>query len=105
MLIVLDKDCEVHLFASITEAQRELEAIDVENLEFEFCDDRGQRFRPQITSPVTAFRAGAFALHPDGSPDKVLPLSILARAVHLGTRSGHIKSLGDLKSHLERFTA
>ena len=105
MLIVLDKDRELLLFASIAEAERYLEAIDVQNLEYEFCDELGQRFVGEITSLITTFRQGAFALRPEGSADSAFPSGMLARAIHLGRPSGDVTSLSELKIHLERHTA
>jgi hypothetical protein len=102
MLLVLDRDAELHLFASTDHAQHDLEAIDIENAEYEFCDTAGQRFVPQLTSPVGTFRSGAFELHPDGTPDESIPLSFVARARALGTPCGEITSLDLLRKRVAR---
>jgi hypothetical protein len=47
MFLVLDRDAELHVYSSAGDAKRDLEAIDVENAEYEFCDDTGQRFVAQ----------------------------------------------------------
>ncbi|HKP36511.1 MAG TPA: hypothetical protein VJT71_06605 [Pyrinomonadaceae bacterium] len=102
MLLVLDRDAELHLFRSADHAQRQLETIDIENAEYEFCDIAGQRFVPQITSPVGTFRSGTFQLRPDGIADQSIPLSFVARAKTLGTPCGEITSLDILRERVAR---
>jgi hypothetical protein len=100
MLLVLDTDRELYLFSAVAEAEAWLEAIDVENDEYDFCDESGQRFGPEITSPVTAFGAGAFRLVPQGERDTSLPLTFWASARHLARSSGEIMTLDDLSARL-----
>jgi hypothetical protein len=104
MILVLDRDRELYLFATTAEAETALEAIDIENDEYDFCDDAGQRFAAKITSPVTIFRPGAFQLLPDGQPDPALPLTFWASARHLAQRCGDIMTLDDLKARLHAKT-
>jgi hypothetical protein len=100
MLLVLDSDRELYLFSTIAEAEAELEAIDIENEEYDFCDESGQRFRDEITSPVTRVGAGAFRLVPEGGPDTALPLTFWASARHLAQACGEIITLDDLSARL-----
>ena len=100
MLMAIDSDRELYLFASIDEAQKWLEAIDVENDEYDFCDMSGQRFDAEITSPVTITRAGSFRLVPEGEPDSALPLTFWASARRLGRTCGEIMTLDDLSARL-----
>jgi hypothetical protein len=100
MLLALDSDRELYLFSTIAEAEADLEAIDIESEEYDFCDESGQRFRAEITSPVTRVRSGAFQLVPEGEPDASLPLTFWASARHLSQGCGEIKTLDDLSARL-----
>jgi hypothetical protein len=105
MLLALDKEGELYLFASTADAESWLETIDIENGEYEFCSDRGQRFLAEVSSPVTAFRGGAFFLRPEGLFDPHLPSSFAKRARHLGRACDDIRSLEELKTHIEHTQA
>jgi hypothetical protein len=84
MVIALEKDDgSLFLFASVSEAETEFEAIDVENGEYEFCDHTGQRLVAEITEPVGAFRAGKYRLRPSGAPDREAVSRLVARATCL----------------------
>jgi len=100
MLLVLDSDRELYLFSTIAEPEAALEAIDIENDEYDFCDESGQRYSPKIASPVTTFRPGAFQLVPEGQPDPALPLTFWASARHLAQPCGDITTLDDLSARL-----
>ena len=102
MFLVLDRDAELHVYASASDAEHDLEAIDVENAEYEFCDDTGQKFLAEITSQVTTFCAGTFRLRSEGSPDTAFLSSLLSRARALGTSCGDITSLEALRSRVAR---
>lgn len=98
MILALEKDDgSLFVFASITEAELEFEAIDVENDEYEFCDHTGQPFIAKITAPVTTFRAGSYRLQPSGAPDKKIFSRIVSRASCLARSLDHIRTLDDLK--------
>lgn len=100
MLMALDTDRELYPFATIAEAEEWLEAIDIADEEYDFCDESGQRFAAEITSPVTTFRAGSFRLTAQGERDTTLPLTFWASARHLGRASGEIMTLEDLSTRL-----
>ncbi len=100
MLMVLDTDRELYLFATTAEAEAWREAIDIDNEEYDCCDELGQRFVDEITSPVTTFRAGAFRLVAQGEPDTTLPLTFWASARHLARTWGGIMTLDDLSARL-----
>jgi len=84
----------------VSEIESQLEAIDVENGEYEFCDDAGQRFVGEVVSPVMKFRAGSFRLRPDGTPDRAVVASFLSRARSLDRGFADIKSLEDLRKRV-----
>jgi hypothetical protein len=85
------------LFSSLAEAESYVEAIDIENGEYEFCDDTGQRFVGEIIAPVSKFRAGSVRLRPDGTANKEVVASFLFRASSLDRACGGVRRLTDLK--------
>jgi hypothetical protein len=98
MILVLETNGSLlHLFSAKAEVESELEAIDIENHEYEFCDDTGQRYVAEITAPVTTFRAGCYSLHPDGLPDKAVFLSFVSRARSLARGCDGVGTLDDLR--------
>ena len=98
MILVMETNGSLlYLFLSALEAESHLEAIDVENREYEFCDDTGQRFVGEIIAPVTKFCAGSFSLKPDGTPDRALVATFVSRARSLDRTCNDIKSLDDLR--------
>ncbi len=99
MILALEKDdASLHLFASVSEAETHFETIDVENGEYEFCDERGQRLVPEIVTPVSAFGAGRYRLRPTGIPERALFASLISRAQYLAKGCEGIQSLEDLKA-------
>ena len=98
MILTLETNGSLlYLFSSALEAESRLEAIDVENTEYEFCDDTGQRFVGEIIAPISKFGAGSFRLKPDGTPDRAVTASFVARARSLDQTCNGIKSLDDLR--------
>jgi hypothetical protein len=98
MILALEKDDgSLHLFASVAEAEAHFEAIDVENNEYEFCDETGQRFTGEIVAPITAFRAGSYRLRAIGYSDPALVSSFISRGSYLAKGCGGVQSLEDLK--------
>lgn len=97
MILVFEHDDgSLHVFASESDVRSHLEAIDVENREYEFIDHSGQRFIGEIVSPVTAFSPGDFRLSPLGEADPRIVSSFLGRARILdGDRLG-LHSFDDL---------
>lgn len=99
MILVLETNgCLLHLFSSVPEVESYLEAIDIENQEYEFCDHTGQRFVGEIVSPVTTFRAGRFRLVANAAPDPQLLSSFLARARRLDRGCDEFQTLDALRS-------
>ena len=101
MILAIDTDNLLHLFESIKEACNCIEAIDIENNEYEFCDEIGQKYKPSILSPVTTFRAGTFTLKPIGEPDKNILISIITKSKSLDTVVDNINNLDELKKILK----
>jgi hypothetical protein len=87
----------LHLFSSVREAETHLETIDIENGEYEFCDDSGQGLVGEIVTRVSFFRAGSFRLRPDGAPDRAVLDSVLSRACSLERQCEGITTIDDLR--------
>ncbi len=87
-------------FASPTEAESRLEVVDIENNEFEFCDDLGQRFVGEVLAGGSTFKSGRFRLVPQGLPTRRAVEILVSKA-----RSIDKKILGSftLEQFKERF--
>lgn len=91
MILAIDKHAALYVFSSSEEAERELEAIDVQQDEFEFCDLAGQRYAvvytipPKVSrfGPLQTIDIGAFKLSAQGSSDPTVSLGIVDRATHI----------------------
>ena len=97
MLLVLDKDAYLYIFDSVDAAQGDLEAIDIENNEYEFCDESGQPYAGELGSS-----RGGFCIVQRGSPDPSLPLSFINRTKHFWPKGTPFKTLDDAGSYFSR---
>lgn len=80
MMIMLRDDPVIEIFDSPDNPPAWIEAIDVENEEYEFCDDRGQRY-VGVINRFSAWRGEPeFALRPEGSPELKNALDLIQRA-------------------------
>lgn len=102
MILVLETNGGLlYLFQDAAEAEAQLEAIDIQNREYEFCDNTGQRFVGELTAPIGIFRSGSFRLRPDGVPDQANVVSVLSRARSLDRQCAGVSTLDDLRgSHV-----
>lgn len=99
ILLLRHDDGALVLFESLQDVTRHLEAIDIENGEYEFCDSSGQRFLGVVTRAVGTFRPGAFELRPEGPPDPANAIALLDRAVRLEENPWH-RDVESLRRHL-----
>ena len=98
MMLVLERNGNLlHLYSSAADAESNLEVIDIENAEYEFCDTSGQRFVAEIINPVTKLRSGSFRLKPEGKPDRSVVASFILRTQTLDRSCDGVKTLTDLK--------
>ena len=98
MILVLELNGGLlHLFSSAAEVESYVETIDVENGEYEFCDDSGQRFVGEIIQPTGLFRSGRVRLAPVGVPDQTLVASFVSRARTLERGCDGFRTLDDLR--------
>jgi hypothetical protein len=83
MIIMLRDDQVIKIFESPPTVRDGIEAIDIENQEYQFCDQNGQRYVGVITEKIGWFRSGNFELRPEGTPDIKNALRLLDSATAL----------------------
>jgi hypothetical protein len=69
MILMLRDDQVIQIFDFPPTVRDGIEAIDIENHEYQFCDQNGQRYVGVITEKIGWFRSGNFELRPEGTPD------------------------------------
>ncbi len=99
MMILLRDDPVIEIFASPDNPPERIEPIDIENEEYAFCDDDGQRYTGIITQPAGWFRPAAFVLQPNGLPDMANAIALVDRAVAIEPNDD-FPDLASLRSHL-----
>jgi hypothetical protein len=111
MILAIDKNGALSVFASAEEAERHLEAIDVQQDAFEFCDARGQRYSPTYIrqpkesriGPFGIVDIGAFRLVANGDIEAGLPEGFVGRAHHFEhTSLPAITSIETLRGELHK---
>jgi hypothetical protein len=109
MIMAIDIEGALFIFASTEDAEQDLEAIDVQQFSLEFCDGRGQRYLPVYTHPPTKSRLGpiaivdigAFKLKPQGDVDPSLTRTLVERARYIEHSSlPSITTLEELQNEL-----
>lgn len=73
MIIIKDTDNEIYLFNSIEEAENHLEAIDIENNEYEACDDESFIYEFNLIKPPGLMGFGKFKIIKTEEKDADLP--------------------------------
>jgi hypothetical protein len=101
MILMLRDDNVIVLFESPNDPPGRLEAMDIENEEYRFCDATGQRYKGVITRPVGVFSAGAFVLRPEGLPELKNAIDLIDQAVGLEANKWY-EDLASLRRHLTR---
>ena len=100
-MIILRDDPVIELFDSPDNPPNWIEAIDIENKEYQFCDEYGQRYVGVITRPSSFLRAAHFELRPEGTPDLKNALSLIDNA-ELIERNERFARLAALRQYLLR---
>ena len=109
MILAIDKRGGLFLFPLKEDAERDLEAVDVQQDAMEFCDELGQRYVPAFSrvphstrvGPFSLVDIGAFSLVTEGERDPRLPAALVARATHLEHSS--VPGVTDLEKFPLRF--
>jgi hypothetical protein len=98
MMLVLEINGGLlHLFSSAAEVESYVEVIDIENGEYEFYNDSGQRFVGEIIQPTGLIRSGRVRLVPVGVADQALLASFISRARTLERGCDGFQTLDDLR--------
>ena len=102
MILALDIHDALYIFIDTGDAERELEAIDVQEDRFEFCDAAGQPYIPEYTRlpkrSSLSVDIGSFMLRREGDIKADLPERFIQRARHIEHSS--ITSLTDIETLL-----
>jgi hypothetical protein len=98
MLLVIDRDNCLSIYGSLPDAAAHLETIDVEDGEYQFCDEHGQPYVGEVLKPVEKFSGGEFRIVPYGAPDARLPAAFVARASHYDSGVLGLKTLADARA-------
>jgi len=99
MLLVVDRDNNLSIHASVRDAERHLETIDVEDGEYQFCDESGQPYMGEVLKPVGKFSSGQFRIVPHGASDSTLPLSFISRSTDHRSKSRGLKTKEEALSY------
>jgi hypothetical protein len=103
MMLILRDDPVLEIFESPSSPPDWIETIDIENDEYSFCDDHGQRYVGVIVKPAKRFslwfRPDRFELRPEGIPDIANALALVDRAVEIEPNR-FFSDLASLRLHL-----
>lgn len=81
MMLILRDDPVIEVFDTPEKPPNWIEAIDIENEEYSFCDDHGQRYVGVVTQLEGWSRPASFELRPVGAPDIAIAIALVDRAV------------------------
>jgi hypothetical protein len=100
MMMVLLDEPTLMLFKSPDKPPDWLEAVDVLDGEYSFCDEDGQRYVGVMTRPAGWFRLPEYILRPEGDPDITNALQLAEQAVMIKSNEW-FADLESLRRHLE----
>ena len=99
MMFILRDEPVIEIFDSPSSPPDWIEAIDIENGEYQFCDDAGQRYVGEITRPGGFFRQAEWQLRPEGEPAIKNVLDLIERAQEIEPNH-KFPDLGSLREHI-----
>ena len=105
MILVFQNDGSLRVLDSIFEANRECEAIDVQNGEYTFLDERGFLLKPVLHEPpkrkflffFSAIDTVPFTLEPTGQRRDDLIARLRAGEIPIDRSSSGVRSVDDLR--------
>jgi hypothetical protein len=100
MMLILRDDLILETFDSPDQPPDWIEWIDVENDEYAFCSDTGQRYRGELLKSGGFFQAEQWRLIPDGAAAIDNALALVDRANGVDPRRCSFTNLADLRQHL-----
>lgn len=97
MMLILRDDQVIEIFDSPASPPGWIEAIDIENQGYSFCDESGQRYVGVIIRLGGWFGQDEYELQPEGVPDisNALTLVDKAKLIEPNDRFPDLKSLRD----------
>ena len=101
MMIMLRDDPVIEVFESPLKPPSWIEVVDIENSEYQFCDDAGQMFVGEVVEPSGLFGQRRFRLREQGSPDLANALGLLQKAKRLEVNPFFL-DLASLRIHLTK---
>lgn len=99
-MLILRDDLMLETFESPDNPPDWIEWIDVENNEYAFCSDSGQRYRGELVGPGGFFKSEEWRLVPDGEPALAHALGLVNRATAVDSRRCSFPDLPSLREHL-----
>ena len=106
MILAFQDDGTVRALESVAQANRDYEAIDIENSEYVFLDDRGSVLKPVFRSPskkkwlffFSTVDSGPFTFEPTSEKREDLLARLRNGAVPIDSGSAGIRTLEDLRA-------
>jgi hypothetical protein len=99
MMIMLRDDPVIEVFESAGTPPNWIECIDIENGEYKFCEDTGQRFVGEVVQRAGFLRREQFRLKPEGEPDVMNALRLLDQAKTIEPNE-YFADLESLRRHI-----
>ena len=105
MILVFQDDGTMRAIDSVSEANREYEAIDVENQEYTFLDDQGRVLKPVLREPAkkrwlfffSVVDTVPFTLEPTNERRDDLLARVRSGEIPIDSGSSGIRTLDDLQ--------
>jgi hypothetical protein len=101
MMIMLRDDRVIEIFDSPEAPPNWIEWIDIENGEYRFSDDKGQRYVGVVALPKGRFTQPTFTLRPEGAPNSNSLLELVGEAETVEPNP-HFPDLDSLREHITR---
>ena len=98
---MLRDDPVIEVFDSPDHPPSWIEGFDIENGEYQFCDERGQRYVGVVTRSSSWRRQPEFVLRPEGAPELENVLDLIRRAEAIEPNN-QFPDLEALRQHLTR---
>ena len=99
-MMMLTDDRVLEVFESPQNPPDWIEAIDIDNREYRFCDDRGQRYVGIITERIGWLSTGKFELRSEGRAELRNALELVDQAVSIKSNTA-FADLASVRQHLQ----
>ena len=99
MMLILRDDQVIEIFDSPSSLPNWIEPIDIENEEYLFCDDKGQRYLGVVAQRGNWRQTAKIDLQPIGVPDRLNAVSLVDLALQIETNE-RFQDLPSLRQYL-----